>query len=67
MVDITGDLEISEDGGLTVLTEMEPLGELTISTHGQGNSGEWIGEGGLGQSPSVAACAITSPPSARPW
>ena len=37
VVDITGDLEISEDGGLTVLTEMEPLGELTISTHGQGD------------------------------
>ena len=36
VVDITGDLEISEDGGLTVLTEMEPLGELTIPTHGQG-------------------------------
>ena len=37
VVDITGDLEISEDGGLTVLTEMEPLGELTISTHGRGD------------------------------
>ena len=37
VVDITGDLEISEDGGLTVLTEMEPLGELTIATHGQGD------------------------------
>ena len=36
VVDVTGDLEISEDGGLTVLTEMEPLGELTIPTHGQG-------------------------------
>ena len=36
VVDITGDLEVQEDGGLTVLTEMEPLGELTISTHGQG-------------------------------
>ena len=36
VVDVTGDLEIAEDGGLTVLTEMEPLGELTISTHGQG-------------------------------
>ena len=36
VVDVTGDLEISEDGGLTVLTEMEPLGELTIATHGQG-------------------------------
>ena len=36
VVDITGDLAIQEDGGLTVLTEMEPLGELTISTHGRG-------------------------------
>ena len=36
LVDITGDLEVREDGGLTVQTEMEPLGVLTISTHGQG-------------------------------
>ena len=36
VVDVTGDLEITEDGALTVRTEMEPLGELTISTHGQG-------------------------------
>ena len=36
VVDITVDLEILEDGGLTVLTEMEPLGVLTISTHGRG-------------------------------
>ena len=36
VVDITGDLEIQEDGSLSVLTAMEPLGELTISTHGQG-------------------------------
>ena len=36
VVDITADLAIQEDGALTVLTEMEPLGELTISTHGQG-------------------------------
>ena len=36
VVDVTGDLEIAEDGGLTVQTEMEPLGVLTISTHGQG-------------------------------
>ena len=35
VVDITGDLEGMEDGGLTVLTEMEPLGVLTISTHGR--------------------------------
>ena len=36
MLEVTADLEIQEDGGLTVQTEMEPLGELTISTHGQG-------------------------------
>ena len=36
VVDLTGDLEITEDGSLTVQTEMDPLGELTISTHGQG-------------------------------
>ena len=36
VVDLTGDLEVTEDGGLTVWTQMEPLGELTISTHGRG-------------------------------
>ena len=36
VVDVTGDLEVTENGSLSVLTEMEPLGELTISTHGQG-------------------------------
>ena len=36
VVDVMGDLEIQEDGSLTVQTEMEPLGELTISTHGRG-------------------------------
>ena len=36
MVDIVGDLEITEDGSLTVRTAMEPLAELTISTHGRG-------------------------------
>ena len=46
MVDITDDLEIQEDGSLSVLTAMEPLGELTISTHGRGGVGEWFGEGG---------------------
>ena len=37
VVDLTGDLEVQEDGGLTVLTDMEPLGELTIATHGRGD------------------------------
>ena len=36
VVDVTGDLEVTEDGSLSVLREMEPLGQLTISTHGQG-------------------------------
>ena len=36
VVDLTGDLEVTEDGALTGWTEMEPLGELTISTHGRG-------------------------------
>ena len=30
----------TEDGGLTVQTQMDPLGELTISTHGQGRGSE---------------------------
>ena len=37
VVEITGDLDVTEDGALTVQTEMEPLGELTISTHGRGD------------------------------
>ena len=37
LVDVTGDLEITEDGALTVQTQMEPLGVLTISTHGRGS------------------------------
>ena len=36
VVDITGGLEITEDGALTVRSEMEPLETLTISTHGRG-------------------------------
>ena len=36
VVDLTGDLKVTEDGSLSALTEMEPLGVLTISTHGQG-------------------------------
>ena len=36
LVDLTGDLEITEDGALSIQSEMEPLGELTVSTHGRG-------------------------------
>ena len=66
VVDITGDLAISEDGGLTVLTEMKPLGELTIATHGQGD----LVSGSVkvaSEVSSAGCCALTSPASARPW
>ena len=52
LVEVTGDLEIREDGGLTVQTQMEPLGVLTISTHGQGalvtGSVKVVSEGPIG-------------------
>ena len=38
VVDVTGDLTVAEDGALTVRAEIEPLGELTISTHGRGET-----------------------------
>ena len=37
VVEITRDLVVLEDGALSVRTEMAPLGELTISTHGRGD------------------------------
>ena len=37
VVDLTEDLEVTGDGALSVRTAMEPLGELTVSTHGRGN------------------------------
>ena len=37
VVDITEDLEVTENGALTVRTYMEPLGVVTISTHGRGD------------------------------
>ena len=36
VVDVLGDLVVREDGALSVQTELASLGELTISTHGQG-------------------------------
>ena len=35
-MELTEELEVAEDGSLTVQTEMQPLQALTISTHGQG-------------------------------
>ena len=74
MVDITGDLEILEDGGLTVLTEMEPLGVLTISTHGRGDlvtgsvrvaADEPIGWGMRFDLPGVGVAGVVATPPAR--
>ena len=36
VVEVTEELEVAQDGSLTVQTEMQPLEALTISTHGQG-------------------------------
>ena len=52
VVDLTGDLVVTEGGALSIQTEMEPLGELTISTHGRGElvsgSVKVVSEGPLG-------------------
>ena len=52
VVEVTGELEITEDGSLTVQTEMQPLEAVTISTHGQGEvvagSVRVVAEGPLG-------------------
>ena len=36
LVDITGNLQVTEDGALTVINEIGRLREFTISTHGRG-------------------------------
>ena len=51
VVDLTADLEVTEDGALTVRTAMEPLAVLTISDSRARAAGERIGEGGRGGSP----------------
>ena len=52
VVDVTDDLEVTGDDGLTVKTEMEPLGELTVATHGRGEevsgSVKVVSEGAIG-------------------
>ena len=52
VVDLMGDLMVTEDGALSIQTEMEPLGELTISTHGRGElvsgSVKVVSEGPIG-------------------
>ena len=52
VVDLTGDLMVTEDGALSIQTEMEPLGEITVSTHGRGElvsgSVKVVSEGPIG-------------------
>ena len=53
VVDLTDDLEVQRaTDGLTVRTEMEPLGELTVATHGRGEevsgSVKVVSEGAIG-------------------
>ena len=72
VVDITGDLEVTEDGALTVQPEMEPLEVLTITTHGRGDlvsgSVKVISEGPIGgmlrfDHPSLGVAGVgASPP-----
>ena len=49
VVDVTGDLEVTEDGSLSVLTEMEPLGAHDFNPRAR-RAGVGIGEGGLRRS-----------------
>ncbi len=52
VVEVTGELEVAEDGGLTIQSEMQPLQAVTISTHGRGElvagSVRVVAEGPLG-------------------
>ena len=47
VMDFMGDLGTTDYGALILQSELPPLGELTISTHGSRRDGERIGEGGL--------------------
>ncbi len=71
VLDITGDLEVQEDGTLSIRTEIAPLGELTISTHGRGQlvsgsakvvSGAPIGGGLRFDLPDIGMAVVESGP-----
>ena len=71
-MDLTEDLEVTEDGALTLRTDIRPLGELTITTHGWGvlvtGSARVVAEGPVGgmlrfDLPDLGQAAVaTSPP-----
>ena len=72
VVDLTGDLEVTEDGALTVRTKMEPMGVLTISTHGRGElvsgSVRVVSDGPIGgmlrfDHPALGAAGVGASPS----
>ena len=74
VVDLTDDLEVQEDGGLAVRTEMEPLGELTVATHGRGEelsgSVKVVSEGAIGgvlryRVPGVGVTGVGAGPAVR--
>ena len=75
VVDVTADLEVREaDGGLTTRTAIEPLGELTISTHGRGEqvsgSVRVVAEGAIGgvlrfSDPMVGVTGVGTAPAVR--
>ena len=72
VVDVSGDLELHEDGALGIRTGMAPRGERTLSTHGRGElvtgSVQVIANGPLGgflrfDSPGLGIAGVgTSPP-----
>ena len=77
MLDITGDMEIGDDGALRPITALNPLGELTISTHGRGalkvGSVAVTAEGPIGgvlrfDIPALGVAGVgDSPRSGMPW
>ena len=74
VVDIAGDLEVRGDGELAVRTNVEPLGELTISTHGRGElvigSARVVADGPIGgvlriDAPEIGVAGVGSSRSLR--
>ena len=67
VVDVMGDLEVTEDGTLTVRKKLAHLGELTISTHGRGEvvtgSVKVVADGPIG---AQGSCASACPASEWP-
>ncbi len=74
VVEVTDELEVTGDDGLTIRTAMEPLGELTISTHGRGEevsgSVKVVSEGPVGgvlryRVPGIGVTGVGTGPATR--